>query len=334
MMNRHSSYRAAVAAVGLLACAPWSSSVRAETRRSGAEPWYQTTADIRSAKNMFAQAVDKHRQFLLPAAEDFYEKALVLWDNPDIHWNLALLLKNRGRPLLSYQQLEHTLRWGEALGAERLGQVRDQMRELEAKSLSRIEASSDEPGAEITLDGKHWFRGPGHQVTFVEPGEHYVSSLKPGFFPLVRSIAATAGQQERVALPMDEDRLVETRRWAAWKPWALASAGAVVAAIGAGLEFQVRHHQRSAVRALPGVCDMPDGCTPTEAAPVYDRAVVERRIAIGAFVAGGAAAAVGLTMAWLNQVHIHRTEARKPAPIQITPILSTEQAGMSAQLRF
>jgi hypothetical protein len=44
--------------------------------------------------------------------------------------------------------------------------------------------------------------------------------------------------------------------------------------------------------------------------------------------------AVGLTLAWLNQSYVHRTVARPPAPIEIAPLVSANQAGVSALLRF
>jgi hypothetical protein len=62
--------------------------------------------------------------------------------------------------------------------------------------------------------------------------------------------------------------------------------------------------------------------------------VRDGRLAIAAYVAGGATVVVGLTLAWLNQVHVYRTEARPPAPIEITPLVSADQAGLSALLRF
>src|SRR5262249_39243080 len=133
---------------------------------------------------------------------------------------------------------------------------------------------------------------------------------------------------------MDEDRLFETRRWSAWKPWVVVSAGVAVAAIGAGLERQATMHRDAAARLLPGPCDASRGCMPTTSPAGYARAVTDRRIAIGAFVAGGTTLAVGLTMAWINQLQVHHTEARAPGPIEVTPILSTDQVGISARLRF
>jgi len=337
-MKRPIRYRhlGAVAAAGLLALALLSPAAHAEVARSGDEPWYrQSNADVRQrAQALFAQAVDKHLQLLRGDARDLYDQALALWDNPDFQWNLALVLEDLGQYLHAYHQLDGALRWGEALGAERLREVRDRMQALESRRLARIEASSDEPGVDITLDGQPWFRGAGRQSMLVEPGEHYIAAHKAGFFPVTRSVSVRAGHAARVALPMDADRLLETRRWPVWKPWVVISAGVAVTAIGAGLERQAIVHRDAAAKSLPGPCDTSKGCTPTKSPAGYDRAVTDRRIAIGAFVAGGTTLVVGLTMAWINQLQVNRTQARAPGPIEVTPILSAGQAGVSARLRF
>jgi hypothetical protein len=162
-----------VAAVGLtmLALILAVPVARADVARTGDEPWYRQAPEAarQQALALFAQAVDKHQQLLRGDAKGLYEQALALWDNPDIRWNLALVLDDLGEYLRAHEQLERALRWEAALGAERLGEVRDRMQVLETQRLARLEASSAEPGAEITLDGQPWFRGAfAHQATAVE----------------------------------------------------------------------------------------------------------------------------------------------------------------------
>ena len=339
-MNSHTRYLLirAVAAPGLAAlmlvlAVP---TARAEITRTGTEPWYQqSNADARlQAQALFEQAVDKHKQLLRDDAMKRYEQALALWDNPDIRWNLALVLEDLGQYLRAHQQLESALRWETALGAERLRDVRDRMQRLETQHLARIKVSSDEPGADIKLDGQPWFRGPECQSTLVVPGEHYISAAKPGYFAVTRPVSVQAGQEIRVALPMDADRLLETRRWSSWKPWVVVAAGGVVTAVGASLERQAFVHRDAAAAALGGPCELRSGCPPTGSSDTYRRAVTDNRLAIGAFLAGGATVTVGLTLAWLNQLHVHRTEPRPLAPIEIAPLVSVDQAGASALFRF
>ena len=331
---RHLRIRAVPAAVLIaLALVLALPAARAETVRTGGEPWYpQVSADVRQrAQALFAQAVDKHQQLLRGDALVLYEQALALWDNPDIRWNLALVLEDLGQYLRAYEELESALRWGAALGTEGLRAVRDRMAALESHRLARIEADLEEPGAEIKLDGEPWLRSAGHRSKLVLPGEHYVAASKPGYFPVTRSVVVKAGQQARVALPMDEDRLLETRRWSAWKPWVVIGAGVAVAAVGAELERRSFEH-RDAAAAKLAACDAV-ACESASSA-IYDRARVEHWLAIGAITTGGAVVVTGLTLAWLNQSRVHRTEARPPPRIELTPILRPHRAEFSALVRF
>src|SRR6185436_12821508 len=237
------------------------STARAETVRTGGEPWYrQVPADVRKrVQALFAQAIDKLKQFLREDALALYDQALALWDNPDIQWNLALVLEDLGHYIRAYQQLESALRWGEALGPERLRQVRDRMRVLETQRLARIETDREEPAAMITLDGKPWLPRAGRRSTLVLPGEHYLAALKSGYLPVTRPVYVLAGQQARVPLPMDKERSIVTRRWTAWQPWAVIGAGIAVAVVGAGLDWQAFAHRDAAADALAGckglMCD-------------------------------------------------------------------------------
>jgi hypothetical protein len=307
----------------------------AESTRTGTEPWYQqSTADARlRAQALFQQAIEKHQQLLRGDAMKLYEQALTLWDNPDIRWNLALVLEDLGQYLGAHQQLDGALRWEASLDAERLGDVQTRMRALETQRLARIETYLEEPEAEITLDGQPWLHHGSHRSKLVLPGEHYIAASKPGYLPVTRSVYVIAGQQARVALPMDEDHLIETRRWSVWTPWAVVATGVAVAAVGAGLETQAFAQRKTAADTLKDRCHTLM-CEPTSLPPPYDHAVTENRLAISAFAAAGAAVAIGLALAWLNQPRAHRTEARAPSRIELTPILSSQQTELSVLIHF
>lgn len=336
-MNSHTRYlfirAAGVVVLALVLAIP---AARAEVTRIGAEPWYlQSTANARlRAQALFEQAIDRHQLLLRGDAMELYEQALALWDNPDIRWNLALVLEDLGQYLRAHQQLESALRWKAALGDERLREVQDRMRTLETRRLARIETYREEPGAEITLDGQPWPGPGGHRSSLVLPGEHYIVASKPGYFPVTRSVYVIAGRQARVALPMDADRLIETRPWTAWKPWAVVAAGVAVAAVGAGLEAQALAQRNAAAETLGGGCHTLT-CDPTPPPALYGRAETRHTLATGVFAVGGTVVAAGLVLAWLNQPRAHRTEVRAPSRIEIelTPNLS-RRVELSAQVRF
>ena len=310
---------------------------QADVPRTGNEPWYrQANADARQrGQALFAQAFDKHQQLLRGEAKELYEQALAQWDNPDIQWNLALVLEDLGHYLRAHEQLESTLRWGTALGPERLREVRDRMRTLETQRLARIEASREEPGAVITLDGAAWLPHAERRSTLVLPGEHYLAAIKPGYIPVTRSVVMKAGQQAHVALPMDEDRLLEIRRWTAWKPWVVVGAGVAVASAGAALEwraFAAQHDLEDKVAR----CSADAGNASCDASQFTDPETIKlkNRLAIGVIAAGGTAVAVGLALTWLNRSTARRAEPRPPSRIELTPILSPHGAELSALVRF
>jgi hypothetical protein len=79
---------------------------------------------------------------------------------------------------------------------------------------------------------------------------------------------------------------------------------------------------------------MAQTCDPTPSASRYARAEREHGLAIGAFAAGGAAVVAGLALVWINRPWLHRTEARPPSRIEVTPIVSSQRAELSALVRF
>jgi len=320
----------AALALALLLALP---AARAETMRTGREPWYQqvSLAVRQRAQALFAEAIDKHQQLLRGDALALYEQSLALWNNPDIQWNLALVLDDLGQYLRAHQELDHALRWGDALGPERLRAIRDRMRGLENQRLARIETYREEPAAVITLDGKPWLPHAGRRSMMVLPGEHHLAARKPGYFPVTRPVYVKAGQQARVSLSMDANRLIEMRRWTTWKPWATVAAGVAVSAVGAGLEWRALMHRDAATAALADCMSLACDSNPSV---LYDRASVEHGLAISAIVTGGAMIATGLALAWFNQPRAHRTEARPPSEIELTPILSPHKTKLSALVRF
>jgi hypothetical protein len=337
-MKRHVRYRyiriAVAAAIAILATMPASPAAYADVARTGREPWYQqSTADARrQAQALFEQALDKHLQLLRGDAMELYERALALWDNPDIRWNLALVLDDLGKHVAAHEQLESALRWEAELGAARTREIRDRMHALEVQRLARIEALSQEPGAEIKLDGQPWFRDAGRETILVSPGTHYIASSKPGYTPTTVSVAVAVGERYRVRLRMVANDVVEVRRWSRWKPWTVVALGTAVAAVGIDLERRSRAHRSAAANALAKDCP-PPFCEPTRSPDIYDRAVLDSRLATGAFAAGGITVAVGLALAWLNQPRPYHPEA-PASPVELIPTLSPGSAGVSARVRF
>jgi hypothetical protein len=332
MTMRLRTFQAIAAALVTLALM-FAPDVHADVARTGDEPWYrQPSEEARQrAEALFREAVDKHQQLLRVDAMELYEKALALWDNPDIRWNLALVLDDLGRYLPAHEHLESVFSWGAALGFERLGEVRERMRALETQRLARIEALSDQSGADIELDGQPWFQGAARRSALVLPGTHYIGATKSGYSPTTVSIGVAAGEQYRVTLRMVVDHVVETRRWPAWPPWGVVAIGAAIGAVGVGLEHQASVHRDAAASELHEHCSklVCDPANPRDS----DRAAADHRRALYAFTAGGSAIAVGLVLVWLNLPQGHRA-APIPSPVELIPQVSPGGAGVVARFRF
>lgn len=304
--------------------------------RPGPRPWERdvTAEDRRVAEAMFDQAVELHEQLLRDQAVARYQEALSRWENPHIRWNLALLSMDMGQYLRAHEHLARALSWGpEAFDPpdwEKLSGARDR---LLRQHLAVIEARCDQPGAELALDGKPWFRGPGAARQVVLPGEHVLTARKPGYFPLARSMVLPAGTQGAVTVVMSVDGIFEKRRWAAWKPSAVLGAALALGVAGAALSWDARWQVDAARDDLAALCDRQPICAPLTPSG-YQRARWQHRIATGAMITAGTAAAAGLVLLFVNQPRAYRTENREEGRLQLVPMAAPHAAGVSARLRF
>ena len=265
---------------------------------------------------------------------DRYAEALSHWENPRIRWNLALVTKDMGQYLLAYEHLERALAWGPDAFDEQDWQELTAMREtLLARHLAVVEARCEQPGAEIALDGKPWFRGPGSARQVVLPGEHVITARKIGYFPTARNVVVPAGAQGAITVALSVDGFIEKRRWAAWKPWAVVGAGVAMAVLGAGFEVQARRDLAEAGPELTRECGSDVTCDP-EFPSAYRRSLAEHRVAVGLLNTAGPVVVAGLAMLFFNQPHSYRTEDRPGGSFELVPMASPDQAGVSARFRF
>jgi hypothetical protein len=289
---------------------------------------------MQRAAALFAQGVELHKQLLRDQAVARYEEALSHWDNPDIRWNLALLMNDMGQYLRAWTHLEAALAWGPTAFDEHDRENLLAMRQvLLRQHLAAIEARCDQPGVEVALDGKLWFRGPGEARQVVLPGEHAITATKPGYFPMARNIVLPAGAQGVVTLSMSVDGVLEERRWQPWKPWVVFGVGVATGMMGAGLDWHAGRQLKRARDELAEECGSGSTCRPVTPS-LYDRALWEQRIGAGVMVVGGTVTAAGLALAFLNQPRAYRTGNRDRGTFELGPILSPGTAGVSARFGF
>jgi hypothetical protein len=141
------------------------------------------------------------------------------------------------------------------------------------------------------------------------------------------------GGRARVTLNLTADRLIETRRWSAWKPWTMAAAGSAVAAAGLVFERQARVDRTAAANAIVDSCASLRQCEPVQMPRHYDRAQRETQLAVGAIAVGGTAAVAGFVLAWFNLPRAQRPETAV-SPVEIIPSVSSARADLTVVVRF
>jgi len=298
---------------------PWAAGVAKSDQDAALELYIAGNREF--AESRFAQALT------------MYKQALQHWDHPGIRFNAAVCLINLDQPLEARENLERSLAYGEPpLGAAAYAQGLT-YRKLLAAQLGRLTITCQQPGTQVSLDGKVVFTGPGSIEQIVLPGEHQVVATKPGLLTVSKTLVAVAGRQvayEAHAIAIAGPKLV--RRWSPWLPWAvLAGSGALAAGgawsyVAAGHNFDrydigVAAHcaQRCSAEKLASFADL---------RRYQDRGNAEQFAAFTLFVAGGAALLGGVVGLIVNQPRV------ESGGRQVQPVVATSGQGTTISLRW
>jgi hypothetical protein len=269
-----------------------------------------------------------------------YKEAIALWDHPAFHFNLAMAQRALDQPIEAHRSLDRAVRHGPAaLGQSRFEHA-GRVRALLEEQLGHVEVICQDAGAEVALDGEELFTGPGARTVLVRPGPHQLVARKAGRIPATEQIAPAPGERVRVELFLRfPDKVIATRRWAEWKPWVVAGAGAAVVTGGAYLDWQSAQELDDYDAKILRMC--PEGCRPGELPAGFDeqekRAGSRQALAGVTYAVGGAALATGLVLVYLNRervVSVARSSDAPSATVSVSPALSPELRGVRATLRF
>jgi hypothetical protein len=166
----------------------------------------------------------------------------------------------------------------------------------------------------ITLDGKYLFTAPGSAKQDLQPGEHQLAAIKPGFRTTFKTFFAAAGKQAVHDLqPLPE---LDPPYWRYWKH--VLGAGGVLATTGAVTYLWARSDIKSYDDAVAGRC--PDGCSAdevrglTELSAKKHRALTKQAVAFSLLAAGAAAALTGVLGLILDKPHV-RAESSRAVPV-------------------
>jgi hypothetical protein len=303
---------------------PWSTGVSATKQKAALK--------IFQVGNKYFEA----SKYTDAAAE--YEKALKLWDHPNIRFNLVICLIHMRQPLVAWDHLQAAMRFGEAPLGKRLYADAQTYVALLDESLADLTVEATQPDVVVMLDGEQLLIGPKSITLRVLAGTHQLVATKDGFTTDSRALNLPAGEPSTVAIELVpertkvvEERVNYERRWRWWVPWTVAGAGIAVGLGGLGVYLSARADMKKYDRLLAEDC--PVGCTDDQISPglqSLERSASRRgKIAIGMWIGGGAVALTAGVMAILNRPR--KMEERRVTP---TVTVSPDYVGAGLSLSF
>lgn len=306
---------------------PWARGVPLRDRQRAYELFLAGNAVIKDG--FFGNAAEK------------YKAAIERWDHPAFHYNLGIAQMNLDQIVEAYQHFQAARRHGpRPIGEDKYEQAEVYLRLL-GNQLAEIEVVCNEPDADVALDGKPLFRGPGRKRVMVRPGGHRAEASKLDRMSDVRQIVLDPGDRKRVALaPRLPAHLATRRRWPRWIPWAVAAAGGVV--LG-GAAYMDRHSSmlfdefdRDFAERCPG---RNNGCTeaeiPASLRARLDGAGTWQWSARVTYAAGGLIVATSAALLFLNRERIvHERRSEGTGELSLRPTLVPDGVGVTAQMRF
>lgn len=306
------------------------------------KPWYQgTTLEQRKKARELLLEGNKHIDELsFGDAVKKYQAAIEIWDNPVFHYNLAIAQINLMQPTAAYESLQKALQYGAApFDEDRYKRALEYKKSLESQ-LARVHITCSQPGAEVSLDGRVIFVGPGTYQGVVQPGAHQLVASKQGYLTESRQLVGTPGEETRVEIRMrTPERVLTVRRWAAWKPWVVVAGGSL-ALLGAGV--MDRQSSRGFDEyddefvALCGDAGCRQNEIPSELQSRLSGARTQQWIARVSYGVAGASLAVGAVLLYVNREKIVKvTEGSDDAAqVSLMPVFSRDSLGLQAGFRF
>jgi hypothetical protein len=272
------------------------------------KPWAQgipeatqdkAIAIFEEGNQLFAQ------QAHAPALEK-YRAALKLWDHPLIRFNIAVTLIRLERPLEAAEELELALRYDDAPFKKELYQEALNYQLLLKRQVGYVEASCDQAGANILIDGKPWFTCPGTQKQRVLAGEHAIVGELKEYLPKSQRVVVAGGAtaQAKITLVPLESAVIVSYRWRRWIPYTITGSGAALSVAGLLVYLAGRSQMKDFENSFGIRC--PDGCPMDlpEDEPLRaqrDSAKLKGTVGISMMVVGGAVVTTGVIMGILNR---------------------------------
>ncbi len=307
-------------------------------------PWAKGVPKDRQAKAiaLFREGNAALKESLFPKAATTYKEALQVWDHPAIHYNLALALVNLDQPIEVHEHLTAALQFGPApLDDDKYQQAQRYLALIE-RQLTRVKVSCSFAGAQVRLDGRPLFTGPGEWEGQVRAGPHTLTASQEGLLPDERSVVLAGGDSQTFELRVyRSEELTEYRRaFSPVIPWTALGVG--VAAIGAGVSMHLaaqngfKQFDQGVTQCAAGTTA---GCILTP--DLQNTKASAAGLQTGAFAlyaVGGVAAAASAVLFYVGRPVAYRktvnVDASAAPAVSVLPIITPSGAGAMATLSF
>jgi hypothetical protein len=274
------------------------------------KPWAQgVPQDVQDkASALYEEGNTLFAQQAHAPALDKYKQAIALWEHPLIRFNMAVTEIRLERILEAADDLEKALKYGDKPFKPELYQQALDYQALVKGRVGFIEASCDQAGARLLLDGKPWFDCPKTDKIRVLAGEHAIVGTKDGFLTSSTKVVVDGGEtvQQKVKLVPLDSAVVLKYPYRRWIPWTMTGLGLAVGLGGVGTWFVGRNQMDQFEADFSTQCQ--NGCEPGLTAPEHRSLAAQEKsarlkgqIGIAMMGVGGAVAVTGIVLAIMNR---------------------------------
>ena len=281
-----------------------------------------------------------HKQLRFVDAAASYERGLVYWDHPKLHYYRGLALSKTAEYLAAYESLSRALAGHpQALRARERAFAHHTARQLLSDELAIIAVQCTGEGSEVSIDGESWFVGPGSERKVVKPGAYSLNVDKPNYVSASQIVHARRGELLVLEPQMVHirDAVRVHRRWPRLLPWQVVTAGLLGTASGGAFLLVSTDQNDKGRRFLRIDCpdiNMGNACTRPRGRDFLKQARTYRQLGIALLAIGGGVLLAGAGMQYWNRGRIEKREDTGTFRVRLRPFVDSSGAGATMRIRF